>query len=194
MQTSGCSVENYLICEGDPVGSVNGLVFTQAGIDQIFRTTKDGYSDKIDYIPNRYRSWLDVTGSTDIWTMSELLETGHVDWDMRYLYDVGKGMSEIGSMSLTDQTIVIDGHDLIVADYTSQTVDTGGVFFDETDAPYSSDAQGTVLISKQLGMYFFGKMAWSPSPTIQDYTPVEFNYPNDIGFSVQTPIFNCEGS
>lgn len=186
VQSRGCTVSHYWICEGDPEGTHWRISFDQEGAfhlsftDQEFRWLKSF----------DLRSDLDtvlVEPETDPASLSELLETGRdtMTFTLRRSQD---GFSDerayTGFDALTGQQVIVDGLTLEQTEFAYQ--------YDGPDGPVRT--RGNQFVSRDLRIFFGGveEVILPSGETIAyDASPVEFAREGEAGFLDSQPRFDC---
>lgn len=180
VQHKGCVMINVWTCEADAAGDQWIALISQSGVFSV---------QKVD---NEFQ-WIEaykVTGNEQLMmpaddpaSLSELFDTQIDTWDFTLETEDGTERN-VGYDTLTGETTVIDGEELLNTEYSGRTIDQDGV---EIDA-----GSGRQFVSEKHRLFFFGEAWQNDTPDeIVDMTPVEFIYPDEPGFFSDTPKYEC---
>jgi hypothetical protein len=180
VQHKSCVLINVWTCEADNPG------------DQWIALIGGGGLFSIQKVDSEFQ-WLEsyqVTGNEQLITpaddpasLTELFANQVDTWDFT-LETEGGTERNVGFDSLTGETTVIDGEELLNTEYSGRTVDQDGVELDV--------GSGRQFVSEKHRLFFFGE-AWQDATPDQiiDMSPVEFIYPDEPGFFSDQPKYEC---
>ncbi|MDG4646996.1 hypothetical protein P6F26_00940 [Roseibacterium sp. SDUM158017] len=186
VQARSCTVSHHWTCEGDPEGT-----HWRAALDQ------DGafYLSFTDAEFRWIRSWDLRNGGTDVLiepeedpaSMTELLATGSDAMVFSILEENDLGTFQrdyTGFDRLTGETIVVDGRELLVTEFSYQ--------YDTRDGPRRTEGNQFVHEGWRL---FFGGLETVTLPDGEtfegNYSPMEFAEPGERGFLTTQPLYDC---
>lgn len=185
VQSRGCNVSNYFVCEGDQAGDQWRADFDQEGIF---------FQSKIDYETQWIESYemnppvkqvLDANPA-DPASFSDLLASGYDSFAFELSKDNGEQSSVRGFDRLTGQEVVIDGVTLKRTEF--EMTETG------PDGAVLRKARGREFISPDYRSFFSGTSEyfsgdeWLPL----EGSPMTFDFEGDKGFGATQPIFDCD--
>jgi hypothetical protein len=184
IQQRGCVVSNHYTCEGDPEGHQWRVDFMEIG--PVFASQIDRDTQWLQSLSlfNGSLSTLEDT-PPDPASLDELLETGIDTYDFTTIDSDGSETRWRGADVLTGETVEIDGVELQVMTYTSESDTPDGRFRNE----------GVNYVSSEWRLFLPGisnsfTSEGDPLPE-SDNTPVDFIFPNETGFFSQSPIYDC---
>ncbi len=180
VQQKGCVMVNVWSCEADEPG------------DQWIALIGGGGLFSIQKVDDEFQ-WLEsykVTGeeqlrlpADDPASLTELFANQIDTWD--FVIETEEGIERnVGFDSLTGETTVIDGEELLNTEFQGRTLDADG---NEVET-----GSGRQYVSQTHRLFFFGE-AWDEATpdNIIDMSPVEFIYPGEPGFFSASPKFEC---
>ncbi len=180
VQHKSCVLINVWTCEADNPGDQWIALISQQGVFSVQRVDSEF-------------QWLEnykVTGNEQLITpaddpasLTELFENQVDTWDFTIETEGGTERN-VGFDTLTGETTVIDGEELLNTEYAGRTVDQDGVELDV--------GSGRQFVSEKHRLFFFGE-AWQDETPDQiiDMSPVEFIYPDEPGFFSDQPKYEC---
>ena len=186
VQSRSCLVSHHWRCEADPADTHWRVTLDQDGpfylnyTDREFRwlrafNLRSGSNDTL------------VVPEDDPASLSELLETGSDTMVFSIREERAEGVFQrdyTGFDRLTGDVVNIDGHDLLVTEFTYQWETGGGPRVTE----------GTQFVWRDRGL-FFGGLETVTTPGGEsyegNYSPVEFHEPGDPDFLTMTPLYDC---
>ena len=185
VQMKSCTVSHHFTCEADPEGFRRrvdmdeiGLTYTGA-VDaetqwvESFHFRSD-HSERLEDSP------------TDPASFTRLTETGTDTYDFRTLSDEVGTTRYVGADTLTGETVVIDGEELLRTSYRIRAVNEAG------EELWSSE--GREFIHPEWRVFLAGEGSYRmPNGEVfeVDDTPVDFIFPGDPGFLSPDPVYGC---
>ena len=180
VQHKGCVVINVWSCEADNPGDQWIALIGQGGLFSVQRV--DAEFQWIEAFKVTGNEAL-ITPAEDPASLTELFETQIDTWDFTLETEAGTER-HVGYDTLTGQTTVIDGEELLNTEFSGRTIDQDGV---EIDA-----SSGRQFVSEKHRLFFFGEAWQNDMPDqIVDMSPLEFIYPGEAGFFTDTPVYEC---
>jgi len=185
VQSRGCNVSNYYICEADPAGDQWRADFDQEG--NYFRSKIDSETQWIESyeLDPPVMQTLDPNPS-DPASFSELLDTGYDSFAFGLSKDTGERSNVRGFDRLTGQSVVIDGQTLLQTEFEMTETDLDGNVLRQ--------GRGREFISPEFRSFFAGSSEylvdgqWLPL----EGGPMSFDFEGDKGFGATQPIFDCD--
>ena len=185
VQSRGCNVSNYYICQADNAGDQWRADFDQEGI--FFQSKIDSETQWIESyeINPPVKQTLDPN-PTDPASFSDLLATGMDSFAFGLSKDNGEKSNVRGFDRLTGQEVVIDGVTLKQTEFEMTETDLDGNVLRQ--------ARGREFISPDYRTFFSGSSefwtgdAWLPL----EGSPMSFDFEGDKGFGATQPIFDCD--
>ncbi len=180
VQHKGCVVINVWACEADNPGDQWIALIGQGGLFSVQKV--DAEFQWIEAFKVTGNEEL-VTPADDPASLTELFETQIDTWD--FTLETAEGTERhVGYDTLTGETTVIDGEELLNTEYSGRTINQNG---DEIDA-----GSGRQYVSEKHRLFFFGEAWQNDSPDdVIDMSPVEFIYPDEPGFFSDMPKYEC---
>ncbi len=185
VQQRGCMLSNHYVCEQDPEGHQWRVDFAEAG--PIFASRINSETEWVESIGliTRTRTLLEADPE-DPASLTELLETGIDTYDFVTVTNEDERTRYRGADVLTGEAIEIDGHELLVMEYTTEV--------DEADGTRARQ-EGINYVSAEYRMFLPGTSAvqnedGSMGP-VRDNTPVQLITPGQEGFFATAPIYDC---
>ena len=180
VQHKGCVVVNVWTCEAGEPGDQWLALIGQGGLFSVQRV-----DDEFQWIES-----FKVTGNEslempapDPSSLTELLETQVDTWDFTIQTAEGPERN-VGYDTLTGETVVIDGEELLLTEYQGRTLDGDGREIEASD--------GRQYVSAKHRLFFLGQ-SWDKGAAseVTDLSPVEFVYPDEPGFFTAQPKYEC---
>jgi len=185
VQQRGCMLSNHYVCEGDPEGDQWRVDFVEQG--PIF-------ASRINY----ETEWVESLGlitqtqtllgedPEDRASLTELLDTGVDTYDFTTITNGEEVTRYRGADVLTGESIEIDGHELLVMEYTTEV--------DEPEGGRSRQ-EGINYVSAEFRLFLPGATAsLNPDGSVaneRDNSPVALIEPGEPGFFTTAPIYDC---
>lgn len=187
VQMHACQVANYYTCAGDAPGDMWGSFADGEG--EYFLSHTDAETRWIESIglKDGEIDRLDVQGSADNASFSELLATGRDDYDFVTRSNMGTVRRYIGHDVLTGESAVVDGLPLERCSFEMRIEDGEGNFV--------ATRTGMQYISRTLRLFFadtehFENAYGDSADTAQG--PVTFSFPGAPGFGAAKPEYDCD--
>ena len=186
VQARGCTVSHHWTCEADPPGTHWRVSLDQDGPLQLSFTDAEF---------RWLRSW-DLRGSAntvliepeeDPASLTELFETGSdtMVFSLRTESPLGNFVRDYtGFDRLTGDTVVVDGHTLLVTEFSYQYPVDGGL----------RRVQGNQFVHEDWRMFFGGvETVTEADGSSFEYnnSPMDFAKPGEPGFLTLQPIYDC---
>lgn len=183
VQQRGCVVSNHYVCEADPEGHQWRVDFVEMG--PVFASLIDSETQWVRSISLISQRVTTLKETPDPASLTELLETGIDTYDFTTVTEEGEETRWRGADVLTGETEVIDGVELLVMEYTSESDDAEG----------RSRNEGVNYVSEEWRLFLPGTSVsfdeeGEPQPE-RDNTPVLFIEPGEPGFFASRPIYDC---
>jgi hypothetical protein len=185
VQKRGCVVSHLFTCQNDPAGHQRRVDMTEGGL--AYLGTIDAETNWIEstHIAAGYTETL-VPGAADPASFTQLLSTGHDDWDFVIAASDGYNSRNVGTDDIIDPNVVIDGVALQMTNFVIRVSD-----------PVSGDelwrAVGHEYIHPEWRTFLSGiRTITTPTETYDtDNSPVEFAFPGEAGFLTSKPRYDC---
>lgn len=185
VQSRGCNVANYYICEADPAGDQWRADYDQEGLYYLSKIDAETqWIESYEQNPS-VKQVLDANPA-DPANFSELLATGIDSFDFSLTKDNGEQSNVKGFDKLTGEEVVVDGITLKRTQFEMTETDPDGNVLRQ--------ARGHEFISQDLRSFFSGTSEylvgteWLPI----EGSPVQISKPSDKGFGATQPIFDCD--
>ena len=181
VQQADCSVTTFMRCDGDPDGSVRAVASHAEGVSMINLFSRQWEWLDSDFLD--YREQLaETVDPIDIHALAQ----GQDSWDFTTdsaLYGVARYE---GEESLTGQSRMLDGFEMLETRYRITGTDADGVGFFR--------ASGTEWLVPELGILLGGESLVGmdgEKPEPRDFTPVAIATPGAAGFLSTVPTDGC---
>ncbi len=185
VQSKGCKVSNHYRCDADPPGDRWRADFGPAGLYFLSRIDHEAqWLHSVDFGPERHRRL--GPAPADPASFTELLETGHDDFDFRLLYSEGGETRVQGYDRLTGGSAVIDGVRLMETEFAYRETTPGGAQL--------ARARGNEFLHPEWRLFFSGPSEWEVEGEFLpiDHRPLRFIEPGQPGFMSTEPLFECD--
>jgi hypothetical protein len=180
VQHKGCVLVNVWQCDADAPGDQWLALLTQNGVFSVQKVDREFQWVEAYKVTGNERL---IAPADDPASLTELFDTQIDTWDFTLETDEGEER-HVGYDTLTGETTIIDGEELLNTEYSGRTIDQDGV---EIDA-----GSGRQFVSEKHRLFFFGEAWQNDTPDqIIDMSPVEFIYPGEPGFFSDTPVYEC---
>ena len=180
VQHKGCVVVNVWQCDADNEGDQWIALSGQAGLFSLQRVDSEFQWMEAFKVTGNERL---ITPADDPASLTELFDTQIDTWDFTLETDGGLER-HVGYDSLTGETVMIDGEELLRTEFQGRTLDGDGNEIEE--------GVGRQYVSMKHRMFFLGETWEAEDPEqVLDLSPVEFIYPDEPGFFSDMPIYEC---
>ena len=180
VQHKGCIVVNVWQCDADNPGDQWIALSGQGGLFSVQKVDDEFQWIEAFKITGNERL---ITPAEDPASLTELFSTQIDTWDFTLETDNGTER-HVGYDTLTGETVVIDGEELLRTEFQGRTLDGEGNEIEE--------GVGRQYVSETHRMFFLGETWEADDPDqILDLSPVEFIYPDEPGFFSDMPIYEC---
>ena len=186
VQMKSCTVSHHFSCEDDPDGyrrrvDLDDLGFTYAGAVD----SETQWMESFHFRSNHSERLED--SPTDPASFTLLIETGADTYDFRTLSDEIGTTRYVGADTLTGETVVIDGQELLRTNYRIRAISETG------EELWSSE--GREFIHPEWRVFLAGEGTYRmPDGDVfeVDDTPVDFIFPGEQGFLSSRPVYGCD--
>ena len=185
VQKRGCVVSHLFTCQGDPAGHQRRVDMTEAGLAYLGTIDAETNWIESDHIAAGYSETL-VPGGADPASFTQLLATGHDDWDFQTTASDGFSSRSVGTDDIIDPNVVIDGVALQMTNFVIRVTDpVSGVELWR--------GGGHEYIHPEWRTFLSGiRTITTPTETYDtDNSPVEFAFPGEGGFLSSKPRYGC---
>lgn len=185
IQKRGCVVSHLFTCQGDPAGYQRRVDMTETGIGYAGTTDAETNWVESTHIAAGYSETLSPD-SVDLASFTQLLATGHDDWDFVTVASDGYSSRNIGTDDIRDRNVVIDGVALQMTDFVIRVTDpvTGAFIWSGVGQEYIHPEWRTFISGVRT--------ITTPTETYDtDNSPVEFVFPGEQGFLSVKPRYDC---
>ncbi|NSX54038.1 hypothetical protein [Parasulfitobacter algicola] len=185
-QNRSCTVTHYFTCEGDAEGYRQSYTYTQQGRSHHLTFDADFNWIKMNnlrwdhqFMPRNLKQSLD--------SLEKLQTEGSYRFNDDFLH-VAQGQTyEVvwsGENTLTGTSVTVDGEDMLEVSHLSH-------FYDSNNAPYIK-YEGVQLFWAKENLYMGGRWIDQDTGEVGNNTPVDLIRPDEPGFDVATPAYDCD--
>lgn len=185
VQKRGCVVSHLFNCQNDPAGYQRRVDMTETGLGWLGTIDAETNWVESTHIAAGYTETL-ASGAADPASFTQLLATGHDDWDFVTVASDGYSSRNVGTDDISNRNVVIDGVALQLTDFVIRVTDpVSGAFL--------WSAVGHEYIHPDWRTFISGiRTVTTPTEIYDtDNSPVEFAFPGQQGFLSAKPRYDC---
>jgi hypothetical protein len=185
VQMKSCTVSHHFICDADPDGYRRRVDMDELGLTYTGAVDAETQWMESFHFRSNHSERLEESPA-DPASFTALTETGADTYDFRTLSDEVGTTRYVGADTLTGETVIIDGEELLRTTYRIRAVNEAG------EELWSSEGREFIHPEWRVFLAGEGTYRMPDGETFDvDDTPVDFVFPGETGFLSPNPIYGC---
>lgn len=185
VQMKSCTVSHHFQCSDDPEGFRRRVDLDEIGVTYTGAVDAETQWIESFHFRSNHSERLEDSPA-DPASFTQLTETGTDTYDFRTLSDEIGTTRYVGADTLTGETVVIDGVELLRTSYRIRAVSEAG------EQLWSSEGREFIHPAWRIFLAGEGSYRMPDGEVFEvDDTPVDFVFPGEPGFLSTAPVYGC---